>query len=229
MTDAFDGDGGASRDAREYEKNVVTLSVLGDRGILNGSLDAESTELGLTALDAEMEVLRLANDTRSTEQRRAEACVSIWRKYLAAHDDDTARRRGPAHMLMVIDLPTLAGSNPGLVVDAAADVRRAGYLSRATLERLACDCNVSRIVTDGPGRVLDVGRTTRSVSDRLWKALVVRDGHCRAPGCDRPPSDCEAHHIWHWEHGGPTDLANLILLCWFHHRREHIHDSIKRE
>ena len=39
-----------------------------------------------------------------------------------------------------------------------------------------------------------------------------------APGCDRPPSWTEAHHIQHWARdGGRTDIADGILLCRHHH------------
>jgi hypothetical protein len=31
----------------------------------------------------------------------------------------------------------------------------------------------------------------------------------------------EAHHIKHWQDGGPTNLANLVLLCRKHHRVIH--------
>jgi hypothetical protein len=48
----------------------------------------------------------------------------------------------------------------------------------------------------------------RLVMPAIWKALVVRDRHCRAPGCTRPPM-CHAHHIQHWADGGPTSLDNL--------------------
>jgi 5-methylcytosine-specific restriction protein A len=55
----------------------------------------------------------------------------------------------------------------------------------------------------------------------LWRALVVRDGGCVAPGCDRPPGWCEVHHKVPWSQDGPTDLANCELRCWRHHRAVH--------
>ncbi|HEY3142555.1 MAG TPA: HNH endonuclease signature motif containing protein, partial [Acidimicrobiales bacterium] len=67
----------------------------------------------------------------------------------------------------------------------------------------------------------EVGRATRAVSRAQRTALVVRDGGCGFPGCDRPQSWCEAHHLRHWLHGGPADLGNLTLLCRAHHRAVH--------
>ena len=73
----------------------------------------------------------------------------------------------------------------------------------------------------GPTQPLEVGRTSRVVTAAQRAALVVRDGGCVVAGCDRPPAWCEAHHLRHWLHGGPTDLANLALLCRAHHRAVH--------
>jgi Domain of unknown function (DUF222) len=64
---------------------------------------------------------------------------------------------------------------------------------------------------------LEVGRATRVVAPAQRAALTVRDGGCRFPGCDRPVAWCDAHHLRHWLHGGPTDLGNLVLLCRGHH------------
>jgi HNH endonuclease len=72
-----------------------------------------------------------------------------------------------------------------------------------------------------PTQPLEVGRTSRVVSAAQRAALVVRDGGCAFPGCDRPLAWCEAHHLRHWLHGGPTDLANLALVCRAHHRAVH--------
>jgi predicted restriction endonuclease len=44
---------------------------------------------------------------------------------------------------------------------------------------------------------------------------------CAIPGCARHVSITEAHHIHHWEHGGNTNLVNLLPLCRHHHDRLH--------
>jgi hypothetical protein len=72
-----------------------------------------------------------------------------------------------------------------------------------------------------PTEPLEVGRATRVVSAAQRAALTVRDRGCVFPGCDRPPAWCEAHHLVHWLHGGPTDLPNLALVCRAHHRAVH--------
>ena len=161
-----------------------------------------------------------ANDERTPTQRRADALVRLCRLALDRGEVGGSRNVKP-HLTLVGDLETLAGSSPELVRDVRAEAAHVGRLSQATLERIACDCTLSRVITAGRSEVLDVGRATRTVSAALWKALVVRDGHCRAPGCDRPPGWCEAHHIKHWAHGGETSLDNLELLCWEHHRQRH--------
>jgi hypothetical protein len=77
------------------------------------------------------------------------------------------------------------------------------------------------ILGGAPSQPLDLGRTTRVVTPAQRIALAVRDGGCMFPGCQRPLAWCEAHHLWHWLDGGPTDLANLLLLCRAHHRAVH--------
>jgi Domain of unknown function (DUF222)/HNH endonuclease len=72
-----------------------------------------------------------------------------------------------------------------------------------------------------PCQPLDVGPATRVVTPAQRTALAVRDGGCSFPGCSRPLGWCDAHHLRHWVDGGPTDLANLVLLCRAHHRAVH--------
>jgi hypothetical protein len=92
-----------------------------------------------------------------------------------------------------------------------------GTLSAAAVRRLACDAEVLPFVLGSRSQLLDVGRTSRLVTLGLWLALVARDRQCAFPGCSRAPIACDAHHIVHWVNGGPTSLANLVLLRRAHH------------
>ena len=109
-------------------------------------------------------------------------------------------------------------------LDALRDgLHRAGItdsgedLSAATLRRMACDAEIIPTVLNSKGRVIDVGRRTRRVSEALRCVLIARDGGCVWPGCDVAPSRCDAHHIKHWANGGLTNADNLALLCHRHH------------
>jgi hypothetical protein len=64
---------------------------------------------------------------------------------------------------------------------------------------------------------LDVGAATEVIPPHLRRAVILRDRHCAAPGCDQPPAACQVHHIVPRSEGGATSLANLLLLCTFHH------------
>ncbi len=68
---------------------------------------------------------------------------------------------------------------------------------------------------------LDHGRNRRHASIRQRRALRAMYRHCAIPGCARHVSITEAHHIHYWEHGGHTNLANLLPLCRHHHDRLH--------
>jgi hypothetical protein len=87
--------------------------------------------------------------------------------------------------------------------------------------RLACDASVGRILL-GPGSVpLDLGRRERLFTASQRRALLLRDGGCRFPGCRRPPRYTDGHHLVPWYAGGSTDLDNGMLLCRWHHSAVH--------
>jgi Domain of unknown function (DUF222) len=95
------------------------------------------------------------------------------------------------------------------------------------VQRLLCDGRIRTVVHDGAvihdggSNVLDVGRSHRLVTDRQYRALLVRQhGHCAHPGCPNT-KNLHAHHRIHWIHGGRTDLGNLLLLCERHHVSHH--------
>ena len=66
---------------------------------------------------------------------------------------------------------------------------------------------------------LAVGRTSRTATPAQRRALAVRDRGCLIPGCPVPADACQAHHLIDWASGGHTNLDQLALLCWGHHRQ----------
>jgi hypothetical protein len=141
------------------------------------------------------------------------------------HDDRNLERRLGDALVELATIPTLTNLNVtssletllGLSGAPAAEMDFSLPISSSTVERLACDCRVTRILLGSESQVIDVGRSRRVVSGPGRKALQARDGHCRWPGCDRPAKWSAAHHVVHWIHGGSTDLDNLVLLCHRHH------------
>jgi len=92
-------------------------------------------------------------------------------------------------------------------------------LTDADRQYLTCDATCE-VWFEREGRVIGAGRTTRTVNRRLRRALEHRHPTCAVPGCGAIRG-LHAHHIRHWEDGGPTELANLVLLCPYHHRLHH--------
>ncbi len=88
-------------------------------------------------------------------------------------------------------------------------------------QQLSCDATIQRVVLDPVGKPLDIGRRTRVIPEQIRTALIVRDGGCRFPFCDKPAGWTEGHHIQHWSQGGSTSLDNLVLLCSRHHHQIH--------
>ena len=228
VIDAIDGDGGAATDEKQHARRRLHLSKTFDgMYALDGFYDTADGALLERALATEMRRDHVAHDPRPVAQRRADALMLLVRRgYLRGEMGDSRAVR--EHFSVAVDLYDLPGCSDGDIDRIRTEARHHGHLSAATLERLTCDCELSRVITAGPSEVLDVGRTTRTIPPAIWKALVIRDQHCQHPGCDRPPTDCEAHHLEHWSHGGRTSLENLKLFCRHHHTEEHQHEAQAR-
>jgi hypothetical protein len=227
LTDAIDGDGGTTADEADFDNRACYMSfTLG--GVLNiqANCDRLTGEAIMTAVNAEMARDLQAHDPRRSPQRRMDALFHLCRLALDRGELGETHHIQP-HISTVIDIDELPGTTPERVARVRTELRR-NELSAAMLELLTCDCDLSRVIMAGKSEILDVGRATRNPTAAQWKALVVRDRHCQAPGCDRPPDHCQAHHIVHWTRGGPTNLDNLQLLCWNHHRQQHACDAQAR-
>ncbi|OBA88294.1 hypothetical protein A5662_25380 [Mycobacteriaceae bacterium 1482268.1] len=92
-------------------------------------------------------------------------------------------------------------------------------LSEAERQYLSCDATCE-VWFERDGQPIGAGRTTRVINRRLRRALEHRHPTCAVPGCGATRG-LHAHHIRHWEDGGLTELANLVLLCPYHHRLHH--------
>jgi hypothetical protein len=118
----------------------------------------------------------------------------------------------------IVDLTDLATAAPGAPV---GETEHGEAVSAEAARRHTCDAACARVVFGPDSTPTDLGRTARLPSPAQRRALAARDRGCTFPGCDLPPGWTNAHHLVHWIHGGPTDLANLALLCVHHHHRVH--------
>ena len=201
-------------EARAWKERCFTIAPHGPaRHRVSGWLDNESAATVNAALDA----LCKPPSTRDTSgispaQQRADALVVLCRMAMGGGS-----------------LPTNGGQRPQVFVmmpfqswqEAAAtamgtlgDGRK---VTPETVRRMACDADLAPIVLGSDSEVLDVGRVHRLVTPAIRKALIVRDGGCAFPGCDRPAAWTDAHHRTHWMDGGITSLDTCVLLCRRHH------------
>ena len=148
--------------------------------------------------------------------RRADALVAMCEQVVAGGMGDLVSGSAARQVVVHVDVGVLTTEAP----DGRCFIEGGAALSVQAARRLGCDAQVLAVI-ERDGLPIDVGRTHRMPSDRQRQALHVRDRFCRFPGCGVPAQRTEAHHIDHWVDGGATDLANLICLCGFHHRRHH--------
>lgn len=94
-------------------------------------------------------------------------------------------------------------------------------LPPSVLERLACNASITGILYDTNGTPLWRGTSKRTATAAQLRALIARDGGCVGCGCH--PALCQAHHIRPASQGGPTTIANMVLLCWDCHYKVHHH------
>ncbi|MGO1971839.1 MAG: DUF222 domain-containing protein [Propionibacteriaceae bacterium] len=146
------------------------------------------------------------------EQRQADAFVAMLDELLARGTAPTSGGDRPSVTLILPYEHLVDGIRGATLTNSGEEV------SPMTVRRLACDADVIPVVLGKDSEVLDVGRTQRLVTSGIRKTLVVRDRGCVFPGCDAPPSRCDAHHLVPWHAGGDTSLANLALLCRHHHQ-----------
>lgn len=220
-----DPDGGLRDADQQFERRHLTLAPLLDgMTVVEGVLDPESAALLTAALEPFL-VPHGPEDLRSAAQRRADGLVEIVR---AACDHrllpEIAAERPHLQVLWPGGTPVPGLGPVGSTAPAAAVLPQApggALLHPVQVGRVACDASVSRVLLSPDGVPVELGRSVRLFTPGQRKLLALRDAGCRFPGCRRPPSFTDAHHVQSWLDGGATDMSNGLLLCRFHHRLVH--------
>ena len=145
----------------------------------------------------------------SAAQRYADALEA-----LITRQDAGAAKAQSTTLVVVADYDLLAGQ--------LADARMVDGtpLAPSELLKVALEADILPALFDSKGQPLWLGHKCRTASVAQRVALAIRDRGCVI--CGAANSYCQAHHVLHWAHGGPTDIDNLCLLCSHcHHKLIH--------
>jgi len=177
---------------------------------------------------------RLEHLDRTPAQRRADALYAIFVR--AGSTPADAQRPAPL-VNIVVDQRTFEeqlrrAAGEDIEPDPNDDLtaRRCQSLDGTALhpgEVLAAALvgHVRRVVVDGGGTVIDLGRKRRlftgsSRAAALLQALLRTPGglRCLWPGCDGRGGNLQVDHREPARFDGPTDVANADAYCGFHNR-----------
>jgi hypothetical protein len=233
-------------DTKRRLNSSDTIGGMAHTDLFGSADDAAIIRAAIEALDTP-DPADCAEGPRSRQQRHYDIAIDIFRRALADQLGDDPQTPGNADVIVDADTAAelladpdparlgpddLDGFNP--LVDLLTPYRdhsvgeqllrrhctyADGSPARRTVAAvMLCSGWVRRIIRDPhTGNVLDVGRAHRRFTPRQRRALVIRDGGCVFPGCDRKPKWCDAHHLRPWEDDGLTNLDNGVLLCRRHH------------
>ena len=186
--------------------------------VIKARFPAEQGALIVKALEMAMDKDFATVETSEPEPiaaRRADALADIAETYM--NNSDSSGSTADRYQVVVHVVGASLGQAEKELVGAAS---AATDVTAETSRRIACDCSVVGIKEDKNGEPLAIGRRSRSIPPPMRRALGIRDGGCRFPGCTNNRF-VDGHHIKHWADGGETSLDNLVLLCRHHHHLVH--------
>jgi hypothetical protein len=207
-----------ARDIEEVREDHAARSITWDyhddgrRFGLHLDAPAECGPVVIRAIEREAERIPAMpgeDDPSYVDARRADALVALCSARLAA-DPQPDRSSVVVHA----ELKGLEAGTGG------CEVENGPVLHPETVRRLLCNAKFQTVVEDERGKVVAVASMRREPSAWMMRQLRWRDRECRFPGCGARRF-VEAHHIRWWGRGGHTDLANMVLICSFHHRLTH--------
>jgi hypothetical protein len=179
-------------------------------------LPAEGVAAVMTAVDA-LASATPADDTRTADQRRADALLDL--AIAALHDPLLPHAQGMRPAVQItIALSTLLGLD-----DQPGELAGHGPIPAPVARHIAADPTGTwhRLITNPTGRLLDYCITTYRPPADLTRFVTARDQTCTFPGCNRPAHRCDLDHEQPPSTGGATSADNLAVLCRRHHRAKH--------
>ena len=105
--------------------------------------------------------------------------------------------------------------------EAFAEVAGGGVIPQSVLEEHFCNAQIKGVVFSGEGVPLWHGHAKRLATKAQMNALRARYGACG--GCGVDMWICQGHHVEAVSRGGPTNIDNMMLLCWACHQKVHLH------
>jgi hypothetical protein len=215
IVDYLDPDGSLSDDAdHERHREVNVVRNRDGSFTVTGRLTPECGALAETVFDSLSRPVPATDgtpDPRRAGQRRHDALQDLLTR-----------------ALRVGQLPDCGGVSATLILTAGiadaeagtgfATTAHGGLIPIKRAIDLVGDGQIITVLFDPHGGILDYGRLKRLAPLAMRLALIARDKGCTFPGCDRPPTWTQAHHVRAWADEGPTSLENLTLVCGYHHR-----------
>ena len=170
------------------------------------ALDRRLDELAATVCEA---------DPRTATQRRADALGALAaggsRLVCGCKGGDCAAGRSALKSNVVIHVVAEQASLEGRGSTPAVLPGVEGLIPAEVVAELARSARLVPLIAPADAE----SRYTPSA--KLADFVRCRDVTCRAPGCDRPATECDVDHTIPYADGGATHASNLKALCRSHH------------
>lgn len=236
----LDPDGAEPRDEAKQQLRGFSHPRVGSDGMARGRYALPPLQLGvfLTAVDSIMSP-RTADpevpasdgidqaevsaptppEERSYEQKLLDAVMTLVEMGAGSPSASLLNGAAPTVIVHVAARDLESGRGVGWIDGSSEPI------PSSTVAMLQCTGNTIVSLFGADGEILNHGKTRRIATRKQRRALAARDGGCVFPGCQHPPSRCQAHHVIPWVGtdfaAGATDVDNMALLCAFHHSTIH--------
>jgi len=218
-------DHGIARNQQQRGDTFLSRKLNLATGMIEGRF-AFHPELGnqiFTAGDREVAAIIAAGEragdpdyvNRSYRRNRLTA-EALGRLVATGHDRE---RPLEADITFVVDARTAVTNQ--LHDDSVCETGDGSPVPPDTVRRMLCNGYLTPVIVGHDGVPINVGRTHRHATRPQRRALRTMYRTCGFTGCDVAFNRCEIHHIDWFEHGGSTDLSNLLPICARHHHLVH--------